>query len=110
MRPPSASPGAITRSRSCGKPAPMPSSSARPTCWLNCGGWRRRLRMRPRGTPELRRMRLKIILTGIGLAILAVVALAFTVLMATDFNDYRDLVQQRMKAATGRDLVIAGDI
>ncbi len=55
-------------------------------------------------------MRLKIILTGIGLALLAVIALAFTVLMATDFNDYRDLVQQRMKAATGRDLVIAGNI
>ncbi len=55
-------------------------------------------------------MRLKIILTGIGLALLAVVALAFTVLMATDFNDYRDLVQQRMKAATGRDLLIAGNI
>jgi hypothetical protein len=55
-------------------------------------------------------MRLKIVLTGIGLALLAVIALAFTVLMATDFNDYRDLVQQRMKAATGRDLVIAGNI
>ena len=55
-------------------------------------------------------MRLKIILTGIGLALLAVIALAFTVLMATDFNDYRDLVQQRMKEATGRDLVIAGNI
>ncbi|HET6157304.1 MAG TPA: AsmA family protein [Dongiaceae bacterium] len=55
-------------------------------------------------------MRLKIILTGIGLALLALIALAFTVLMATDFNDYRDLVQQRMKAATGRDLVIAGNI
>ncbi|HEV8388879.1 MAG TPA: AsmA family protein [Dongiaceae bacterium] len=55
-------------------------------------------------------MRLKIVLTGIGLALLAVIALAFTILMATDFNDYRDLVQQRMKAATGRDLVIAGNI
>jgi len=55
-------------------------------------------------------MRLKIILTGIGLALLALIALAFTVLMATDFNDYRDLVQQRMKEATGRDLVIAGNI
>lgn len=55
-------------------------------------------------------MRLKIILTGIGLALVGLIALAFTVLMATDFNDYRDLVQQRMKAATGRDLVIAGDI
>ena len=55
-------------------------------------------------------MRLKIILTGIGLALVALGAIAFTVLMATDFNDYRDLVQQRMKAATGRDLVIAGNI
>jgi len=55
-------------------------------------------------------MRLKIVLTGIGLALLAVIALAFTILMATDFNDYRDVVQQRVKAATGRDLVIAGDI
>lgn len=55
-------------------------------------------------------MRLKIVLTGIGLTLLAVIALAFTLLMATDFNDYRDLVQRRMKAATGRDLVIAGNI
>src|SRR5512147_528000 len=55
-------------------------------------------------------MRLKIVLTGIGLALLAVIALAFTILMATDFNDYRDVVQQRVKAATGRDLVIAGNI
>src|SRR5262245_829150 len=55
-------------------------------------------------------MRWKIILTGIGLAFLAVIALAFTILMSIDFNDYRDLVQQRMKQATGRDLVIAGNI
>ena len=55
-------------------------------------------------------MRWKIILTGIGLAFVAVIALAFTVLMSIDFNDYRDLVQQRMKQATGRDLVIAGNI
>lgn len=55
-------------------------------------------------------MKLKIILAGIGLVLLAVVAIAFTVLTTTDFNDYRDLVQERMKAATGRDLVIAGNI
>jgi hypothetical protein len=55
-------------------------------------------------------MRWKIILTGIGLAFVAVIALAFTILMSIDFNDYRDLVQQRMKQATGRDLVIAGNI
>ena len=55
-------------------------------------------------------MRLKFILIGIGAALLALVAGAFAVLMTTDFNDYRDLVQERIKAATGRDLVIAGDI
>ena len=55
-------------------------------------------------------MRLKYILIGLVVAVLAVIAVAFTVVMTTDFNDYRDLVQERMKAATGRDLVIAGDI
>lgn len=55
-------------------------------------------------------MRLKYILIGIVVLLVALVAGAFTVLMTTDFNDYRDLVQERMKAATGRDLVIAGDI
>jgi uncharacterized protein involved in outer membrane biogenesis len=55
-------------------------------------------------------MRLKVILTSLVLFLLALVAIAFTVVMATDFNQYRDYVSQRMKAATGRDLVIAGDI
>lgn len=55
-------------------------------------------------------MRLKYILIGVVAVLLALVAGAFTVLMTTNFNDYRDLVQERMKAATGRDLVIAGDI
>ncbi|HKP24199.1 MAG TPA: AsmA family protein [Dongiaceae bacterium] len=55
-------------------------------------------------------MRLKFILIGFVVVLLALVAGAFAVLMTTDFNDYRDLVQQRMKAATGRDLVIAGNI
>jgi AsmA family protein len=55
-------------------------------------------------------MRLKVILAGIGLLLLVLIVGAFTVLMTTDFNDYRNLVQERMKAATGRDLVIAGDI
>jgi uncharacterized protein involved in outer membrane biogenesis len=55
-------------------------------------------------------MRLKVILTSLVLFIVALVAIAFTVVMATDFNQYRDYVSQRMKAATGRDLVIAGDV
>lgn len=55
-------------------------------------------------------MRLKVILTSLVLFVLALVAIAFTIVMATDFNQYRDYVSQRMKAATGRDLVIAGDV
>src|SRR5574338_1607934 len=55
-------------------------------------------------------MKFKVILTGLVLVLLALVALAFTVVQATDFNQYRDYVAQRMKAATGRDLVIAGNV
>lgn len=55
-------------------------------------------------------MRLRVVLTGLVLILLALVALAFTIVQATDFNQYRDYVSQRMKAATGRDLVIAGDV
>ncbi len=55
-------------------------------------------------------MRLKVILTSLVLFIVALVAIAFTIVKATDFNQYRDYVAQRMKAATGRDLVIAGDV
>jgi AsmA family protein len=55
-------------------------------------------------------MKLKIILTSLVLFLLALVAIAFTIVMSTDFNQYRDYVSERMKAATGRDLVIAGDI
>lgn len=55
-------------------------------------------------------MKLKVILTGLALILLALLAIAFTVIKATDFNAYRDYVAQRMKSATGRDLVIAGDV
>lgn len=55
-------------------------------------------------------MRLKVVLTGVALIFLALLALAFTIVKATDFNQYRDYVAGRMKAATGRDLVIAGDV
>ncbi len=55
-------------------------------------------------------MRLKVVLTGAALILLALLALAFTIVKATDFNQYRDYVAGRMKAATGRDLVIAGDV
>lgn len=55
-------------------------------------------------------MRLRIVLTAVALVLLALVAIAFTIVQATDFNQYRDYVAARMKAATGRDLVIAGDV
>jgi hypothetical protein len=55
-------------------------------------------------------MKLKVILTAVALIVLALVAIAFTIVKTIDFNQYRDYVAQRMKAATGRDLVIAGDV
>lgn len=55
-------------------------------------------------------MKLKVILTGIALVLLALIAIAFTIIQATDFNAYRDLVSERVKSATGRDLVIAGNV
>ncbi|MDP6708137.1 MAG: AsmA family protein [Alphaproteobacteria bacterium] len=50
---------------------------------------------------------------GIGLAVVGSVGLVVTVvatLMSTDFNKYRGTIAAQVKAATGRDLVIAGDI
>jgi uncharacterized protein involved in outer membrane biogenesis len=55
-------------------------------------------------------MRFRVVVTVLALVLLALFALAFTIVQATDFNQYRDYVAQRMKAATGRDLVIAGNV
>src|SRR5262245_55116524 len=54
-------------------------------------------------------MRLKTIL--IGLAVLLVVTLggAVVLVMSIDFNQYKGLVAEQVKKATGRELSIAGD-
>ena len=53
---------------------------------------------------------LKIILIVVPLLVVALVVGAIAVLMTTDFNQYKPLIAEKTKEATGRDLVIAGDL
>ena len=53
---------------------------------------------------------IKYIAIGIPLLIAVVVIAAIAVLMSTDFNRYKPLIAEETKKATGRDLVIAGDL
>ncbi|MBE9555009.1 MAG: AsmA family protein, partial [Proteobacteria bacterium] len=53
---------------------------------------------------------LKIILIVVPLLVVALVVGAIAVLMTTDFNKYKPLIAEQAKEATGRDLVIAGDL
>jgi uncharacterized protein involved in outer membrane biogenesis len=53
---------------------------------------------------------LKIILIVVPLLVVALVVGAIAVLMTTDFNKYKPLIAEQTKEATGRDLVIAGDL
>ena len=53
---------------------------------------------------------LKYILIGVPVLLIALVAVALVVLMTTDFNKYKPLIAEETKKATGRDLVIAGDL
>ncbi len=53
---------------------------------------------------------MKKILIGLVVAVVAVVVAVVAVLMSTDFNQYRGLIAEQVKAATGRDLVIAGNL
>ena len=53
---------------------------------------------------------LKIIFIVIPLLVVALVVGAIAVLMTTDFNQYKPLIAEKTKEATGRDLVIAGDL
>jgi AsmA family protein len=55
-------------------------------------------------------MRIKRLLTGVGIVVVGGVAAVFAILQSVDFNSYKDLVAQQVKAATGRDLVLAGDV
>jgi uncharacterized protein involved in outer membrane biogenesis len=53
---------------------------------------------------------LKIIVVVVPLLVVALVVGAIAVLMTTDFNQYKPLIAEKTKEATGRDLVIAGDL
>src|SRR3954469_18436648 len=55
-------------------------------------------------------MRIKRLLTGAAIVVVGGVAAMFAILRSVDFNSYKDLVAQQVKAATGRELVLAGDV
>ncbi|MCH8213646.1 MAG: AsmA family protein [Proteobacteria bacterium] len=50
------------------------------------------------------------ILAVIAVLLVAVVVAGVVVLKSIDFNEYRGLIAEQVKAATGRDLTIAGDL
>jgi uncharacterized protein involved in outer membrane biogenesis len=55
-------------------------------------------------------MRIKRLLTGVAIVVVGGAAAVFAILQSVDFNSYKDLVASQVKAATGRDLVLAGDV
>lgn len=55
-------------------------------------------------------MRIKRLLTGAVIVVVGGAAAMFAIIRSVDFNSYKDLVAQQVKAATGRDLVLAGDV
>src|SRR5690349_7180796 len=55
-------------------------------------------------------MRIKRLLTGAAIVVVGSAAAIFAILQSVDFNSYKDLVASQVKAATGRDLVLAGDV
>lgn len=55
-------------------------------------------------------MRLSTILKALAVLIVAVIVGAIIVVMNIDFNQYKDLIAEKAKEATGRTLVIDGDI
>lgn len=55
-------------------------------------------------------MRIKTILAGLAMLLVALFATVLAIVNSTDFNAYRDWVAAQVKAATGRDLVLAGNV
>ncbi len=55
-------------------------------------------------------MRIRRILTGLVILVVGAAAAIFAIVNSIDFNAYKDVVVQQVKAATGRDLVLAGDV
>jgi len=54
--------------------------------------------------------RLSKIITAVGVLLIAVVVACVAVLNSLDFNEYRTLIAEQVKSATGRDLVINGNL
>ena len=55
-------------------------------------------------------MRLSTILEALTILIVTVLVGAIIVVMNIDFNRYKDLIAEKVKEATGRTLLIDGDI
>jgi uncharacterized protein involved in outer membrane biogenesis len=55
-------------------------------------------------------MRIKRLLTGTAIVVVGAAAALFAIVQSIDFNSYKELVARQVKAATGRDLVLAGDV
>jgi AsmA family protein len=50
------------------------------------------------------------VLIGIGVLLIALIVAGVAVLSSMDFNDYKALIAEKANEATGRDLVISGDL
>jgi uncharacterized protein involved in outer membrane biogenesis len=55
-------------------------------------------------------MRIRRVLTGLVIVAVGAVAAVFAIVNSIDFNNYKDVVAAQVKAATGRDLVLSGDV
>ena len=55
-------------------------------------------------------MRIRRVLTGLVIVVVGATAAVFAIVNSIDFNNYKDVVAAEVKAATGRDLVLAGDV
>jgi hypothetical protein len=55
-------------------------------------------------------MKLRTVLIAVVVLVVAVAATGVAIIMSTDFNQYRPLVAEQVKAATGRELNLAGDL
>jgi uncharacterized protein involved in outer membrane biogenesis len=55
-------------------------------------------------------MRFKYVLIGLVVLVVAVVVAGIAILKSQDFNQYKSLIAEKVKEATGRDLTLAGDV
>lgn len=55
-------------------------------------------------------MRLKHVLIGLAVLVAALLVAVVAILKSQDFNQYKGLVAEKVKEATGRDLTLAGDV